>query len=384
MTAKNKMPRKIQQTFILDDKRSGLFVSVKDFANELIYTIDIDADYQREEVWSKNAKEKLIDSIIKGIDIPKLYLFELENGKQNFKYECIDGKQRMLALFQFFHPDTDEDEPLKAEVRGKKYTYEKLSKELREEAKRIEDYLLEFIVYKEGDDLSNDFIREIFQRLQLGTRLNSGEILNAHTGIIRDFIFKDKKKKIPFLDKTGLSQKRYSKQFTLAQICINSINRAETDSFTRARLLDLEEFFNRDIDKIDNHFKRISKVLEIMDHDFGHRAEIISSRAVAVSAYLFVEDLYGSQKLKLIPKFAEFYEKLLDKVKDNLALMRNYDPPRNKAIIDEFQKYISQASVEKYSLNNRDKFLKKAFQHYLNPKTKGQIIEKTNTKGSPR
>lgn len=374
MTTKNEMVKKIEKAFSLDDKRSALFVRVEDFVNELIYTIDVDADYQREEVWSKNAKEKLIDSIIKGIDIPKLYLFELENGKQNFKYECIDGKQRILALSQFFHPDSNEEEPLKVVIHGKKYTYKKLKRELGADAKRIEDYLLEFIVYKEGDDFSDDFIREIFQRLQLGTRLNSGEILNAHTGIIRDFIFKDKKKKIPFLNKTALSQKRYSKQFTLAQICINSIYRAETNSFTRARLQDLEEFFNRDIDNIDNHFKRITKTLEKMDGGFGDRAEEISSRAVAVSAYLFVEELCQNKRSDTLSQFAEFYEKLLKEIKENLALLRKYDPPKNKVIIDEFQRYISQASVEKYSLKNRNEFLKKAFQYYLDLKTKGKII----------
>lgn len=374
MTAKNNIEKVSEKIFNLDDKRSALFVEVGMFANELIYTIDIDADYQREEVWSHSAKEKLIDSIIKGIDIPKLYLFELKNEKQNFKYECIDGKQRMLALFKFFHPDSNEEEPLKVEIRGKRYTYEKLKREMQEEAERIENYFLEFIVYKESEDFSDNFIREIFQRLQLGTRLNSGEILNAHTGPIRDFIFRDKKKKFPFLEKTRLSQKRYSKQFTLAQICINSVSRSETSLFIRARLTDLESFFNRDIDNIDSHFKRIIDVLKKMDQVFGDKAEVISSRAVAVSAYLFVEGLCRNNKAELIPQFAEFYEKLLEKIKINLTLIRNYDPPKNKVIIDEFHKFIVQASVEVYSIKNREKFLQKAFQYYLDPETEGKII----------
>ncbi|MCH7828534.1 DUF262 domain-containing protein [Patescibacteria group bacterium] len=392
MTRKDKKKNKdLERVFALDDKRSALFVRVKDFVDELIYTIDLDADYQREEVWLDSTKEKLIDSIIEGIDIPKLYLFELKNNKQSFRYECIDGKQRMLALFQFFSPSyeklrSEKKEPLKIVVHGKKYTYEKLREELTEEAKRIENYLLEFIIYKESDDFSEDFIREIFLRLQLGKPLNSGEILNAHIGVIRDFIFAAKKKQIPFLEKTHLSQKRYSKQFTLAQICINSVIRAETNEFTRARLPDLEAFFNRDIDNITDHFKRITKVLEEMDKSFEDKAEAVSSRAVAVSAYLFAEELYQDKKLELISKFAEFYEKLLHEITDNLTLLRKYDPPKNKVIIDEFQKHISQASVERNSLENRHNFLKKAFLHYqktgkiINRRTKPlSILPNNNT-----
>ena len=48
-----------------------------------------------EALLSEAKKELLIDSILKDIDIPKIYLahFPEEN-----KYECIDGKQRIYYL----------------------------------------------------------------------------------------------------------------------------------------------------------------------------------------------------------------------------------------------------------------------------------------------
>jgi hypothetical protein len=46
----------------------------------------------------------------------------------------------------------------------------------------------------------------------------------------------------------------------------------------------------------------------------------------------------------------------------------------NLMILDQFQKYISQASVEPYSITRRQAFLEKAFEYYLAPKTKGEII----------
>ena len=47
-------------------------------------------------------KKKLIDSIIQNIDIPKIYLARTK-GKERFDYECIDGKQRMATLLNFFN-----------------------------------------------------------------------------------------------------------------------------------------------------------------------------------------------------------------------------------------------------------------------------------------
>src|SRR6266487_1264767 len=62
--------------------------------------------YQREaNIWSIEKKQLLIDSIINHFDIPKLYFHEylepkLIEGKKR-KYAVIDGKQRLLAIWEF-------------------------------------------------------------------------------------------------------------------------------------------------------------------------------------------------------------------------------------------------------------------------------------------
>ena len=112
-----------------------------------------------------------------------------------------------------------------------------------------------------------------------------------------------------------------------------------------------------------------------MDKSFGEQAEAISSRAVAVSAYLFVEGLYIKKKTDLIQQFVKFYSKLLDEIKKDMESLRKYEIPRNSTVLEKFQKYILQASVEPYSIRERDEFLKTAFKHYLNSKTQGEIIQ---------
>jgi hypothetical protein len=201
-------------------------------------------------------------------------------------------------------------------------------------------------------------------------------MLKSHLGTMRDFIYKEMGKEAPFLRRTKLSEKRFSRQFTLAQICINSFSRSETGDFVRARYDDLENFFkdNYDLDKSDANLNRIREVLKNMEKYFGHGAESITSRAVAVSAYLFCEELHLQKKSSQIEEFAEFYVKLLDEIRENLGLLSRFKEPTNPVVLEAFQKYISQASVESYAIKRRHLFLESAFKYFISPKTKGKII----------
>lgn len=352
-------------------KRELKSISVKEFIDDYVYRIDLDADYQREKIWTRKNQEDLLDSIIKNIDIPKLYLARVLNN-ENFDYECIDGKQRMTALLSFFKPEPGEENPLGVPLVGEKYPYSRLKAEHPGLAKRIEDFELTFVIYPAFDD--DDFLREIFRRLQLGIPLNSGERLNSHTGAIHDFVYREMGGEAPFLRQTGLSEKRFSRQFALAQICINSFSRADTGEFVRARFTDLEDFFKEkyNLKKSDENLVRIRAVLRLMDEQFGDKAENISSRAVAVSAFLFVERLYVRDQTNQVADFVKFFLRLLDEIKENLKLLAEFREPRNKRILEGFQRHISQASVEPYAIRGRDQFLAEAFDYYR--KSKGKIV----------
>src|SRR5580693_6314975 len=104
-------------------------IRVKEFVDDYIYRIDLDADYQREKIWSRKNQEELLDSILQNIDIPKMYLARVE-GDKNFDYECIDGKQRMATLLSFYKPEPEEEHPLRIRVAGDKYTHRELQKEI--------------------------------------------------------------------------------------------------------------------------------------------------------------------------------------------------------------------------------------------------------------
>jgi hypothetical protein len=348
-------------------------VPLKEFIDEWVYRIDLDADYQREKIWSREGQLKLIDSIYQNIDIPKIYLARVE-GDENFDFECIDGKQRMATLLNFFKPEQSIDSPLTVRVSGERFTCKQLRAELPAIADKIDEYKLTFVIYPHIDD--DEFLREIFRRLQLGVRLNAGELLKSHTGAIRDFVYVEMGKDAPFLRRTNLSEKRFSRQFTLAQICINSFSRHENSDFVRARYDDLEDFFEEkhDLGKNDENLNRIRSVLRSMEKHFDERASSISSRAVAVSAYLFCEELHVQKKTSEMEDFAKFYVKLLEEIKENLKLLSKFKEPTKPSLLEGFQKYISQASVESYAIKRRNIFLGNAFGRFCSSRTKGQII----------
>jgi hypothetical protein len=353
--------------------RKLINISVKKFIDEYAYLIDFDADYQREKIWSPSQQKLLLDSILRDIDIPKIYIVKVNNNKQ-FDYECIDGKQRMSTLLSFFKPDSTETSPLTVRHYEKEYTYIAFKKAHPTDAKKIEDYELTFTAYEPLDD---EYIKEIFRRLQLGIRLNSGELLKTRSGTIRDFVYKEIGNDGPFFRMTNLSMKRFSRPFTLSQICLNSFAKAEPDGqFVRARLQDIEDFFEKyqNLEKDDENLIRIRKVLKEMEKAFKDKASIISSRAVAVTAYLFSEELYMKNKTQVISNFASFFFDFLNEINNNMELLSSYRSPSNSQIMEEFQKYVLQASVEGYSINRRHEFLKKAFDYYCDSKTKGKII----------
>jgi len=55
-------------------------------------------EYQRQaRLWSLEKKQRLIDSILIDIDIPKIYL----NQTKDDQFEVIDGQQRLWAIWDF-------------------------------------------------------------------------------------------------------------------------------------------------------------------------------------------------------------------------------------------------------------------------------------------
>lgn len=68
--------------------------------------IDDDPPYQRpSDAWSIGQRQRFIDSLINGYDVPKIYLHDLRGRHPTRVYAVVDGKQRLNAIWSFL---TDE------------------------------------------------------------------------------------------------------------------------------------------------------------------------------------------------------------------------------------------------------------------------------------
>ena len=144
--------------------------------------IDTNPDFQRPALWSRGQKQLLIDTILRGYDVPKLYWRKISTKPD--MYDVVDGQQRLRTIFEFqsgtFKLAKDAD-PIDGEtIAGVKY--EDLPDDLR---LQFDNYALDVIVLSDTDE---DEVREMFLRLQNGTTLKAQEKRNAMPGRMRDAV----------------------------------------------------------------------------------------------------------------------------------------------------------------------------------------------------
>ena len=146
--------------------------------------INVDAEYQRGAVWTKAQKALLIDSLMRGFDIPKVYLSKLPDGSEHL-FNVIDGKQRLTAIWDF----VSDGFPLLKEL-GEFPILGNLGGSYWSELSSQAQDKLQFatITVTKIEDETKKEVHELFLRLQQGEPLNAAEKRNAMLGPVRNFV----------------------------------------------------------------------------------------------------------------------------------------------------------------------------------------------------
>lgn len=64
--------------------------------------MDDEPAYQRRgDLWSLGQRQRFIDSLLNGYDVPKFYLHDLRGVEPTKVYAVVDGKQRLHAIWAF-------------------------------------------------------------------------------------------------------------------------------------------------------------------------------------------------------------------------------------------------------------------------------------------
>ena len=59
--------------------------------------------FQRRLAWEEVARAYLIDTVVRGLPMPKVYLRGVATSSTRFQYEVVDGQQRLTAIIDFFN-----------------------------------------------------------------------------------------------------------------------------------------------------------------------------------------------------------------------------------------------------------------------------------------
>ena len=155
-------------------------------------------EYQRGEVWKLPQQKRLLDSLMRGYDLPIIYLHDIKRtvaGKTQERYEIIDGQQRIKALSLFveggFHlyDVGDEEAKFPAFLQGYECPwggkdFGGLSDDLRS---KVLDTKLRVALITTDD--TNE-VRDLFVRLQSGLPLNAQEKRDSYPGGFTDFVLR--------------------------------------------------------------------------------------------------------------------------------------------------------------------------------------------------
>ena len=248
-------------------------------------------EYQRGAVWTQDQQKKLIDSVLRGYQLPIIYLHDIKRtiaGRTQERYDIIDGQQRISALRLF--------------VEGAFTLYD-----VKDERARFPKFLWDFPCpwgNKDFDGLPEDLqtqlldtnlpvtfiepdvdheVRDLFVRLQSGFPLNAQEKRDSYPGEFTDFILKlGGKPEIPrypghdFFQRVlrmKPSQDRGKTRQLAAQIAILFLERRSRagDYYTdiNARAIDDYYYTHLDFDSDTPECLRLRSILDKLDSLLG-------------------------------------------------------------------------------------------------------------------
>ncbi len=147
--------------------------------------IELSPKYQRNSVWNEKAKAYLIDTIIRGLPIPPIFIRQSVDvaAKKTFR-EIIDGQQRIRTILEYIVEE-------KFTIR-KSYNKEYAGMRFSELDDEIKESMLEYeIIAEVVSEKDDEIIYDMFARLNSNNIiLNRQEIRNAkYWGDYKVFIY---------------------------------------------------------------------------------------------------------------------------------------------------------------------------------------------------
>ena len=295
-------------------------------------SVDISPRFQRRDRWKPEQQSRLVESFLRNIPIPPIYL--AEDRMRPGRYAVIDGKQRLTAVWRFFNDKlTLSGIEFQPKLNGLRFS--DLPEGLQE-ALGMKTMRVTTLVH--GSNMQAQ--HEVFIRLNTGGEiLNPQEIRNvAYSGRLNDAVYRmaentflRKRFKISETSKSPAYQKMVDAELVLRFFALSGSWREFKGSFRNA----LDEFMDRnrfadenDVEKLCSSFESaISTVQRIWGDDAFMRpgrkqslagmydAQMLSVHAVGGDCCRIAEQHAISVRDALVKRF-EMDRKLESSVRD--------------------------------------------------------------------
>lgn len=337
-------------------------------------------EYQREPtVWGRDAKQRLVDSIGRQFHIASFYFYMNDESS----WDCVDGRQRIGAIMSFLKENpggdhngfeyrvlneifSEHDNPY-SRLDGKNWSeIEALAKNGEKDARHFRDAFLDYeltVIMLHDSSAPEEFNLQ-FARLNLGTIINSGEKLNAMVGDLRDLCFEDLAKH-KFLESAAIRTRRFATEQLAAQIvaqvfALETGRQTREREFARTRHNDLQRLFKENTQLDADRKKWIEGVRGAMNLLAGQLdgSPALRSRAIVLSAILLAYELHiGSEDEA--HSVAAFVSEFVRCLRWQISKGLDIDPEYHSLV--EFQRHLTQASVEKPAVRRRAEMLEDAY-----------------------
>ncbi len=273
----------------------------------------------------------LVDSILRGIDLPKIYLRKIKHGI--YHYEVADGQQRInainlfmndkLALSTQIYKGLDLSKIGSFQVGGKKKS--ELNIKLR---KKFENHKLTIAIVEEA---SNSEIRTLFGRLQMGDPLNPAEIRNAIISTLGDNIDLLVREH-DFFSKSKINSERFKRQDFLVHCfaLLHYGNKSDLKAPLFQRL-----YYDLSDQTPERHIEVAFKTLTAMYHiDMAGRKRIVNKWSFVDIFFLISSKIETIDKIdfKLFSKIFQDFERLRAKTKKPELLIQGKSQRKVKKI----------------------------------------------------
>lgn len=263
-------------------------------------------DWQRQEVWGREKKQRLIDSMLRGWKLPKFYLVKVPGDN----YLVEDGQQRLAAIWEFFSNNLSLSAESAKEFGG--HFYRDLPRSV---ADKLDDFEIEYDLI---EDASDEDLKDFFQRLQEGMALTSSEKLNAIHSKLRDYCASASKHSF-FTKTVAFPNTRYAHFDVLSKVATVEIE--GTDS--ALRFDDIQEVFESQAGFAPTSAiaKRIRAALDFLRTAFKNKGSSLRTRTIVQSLITLTCKLVETGRSKgLETQLRKFFETFMAELAEQVEM----------------------------------------------------------------